>query len=284
MTTDSESAAQLEREIAQTRAHIDVTLDAIQERLSPGRLLDRALNYTRENGGAFAGNLARSVRDNPLPIALLGVGIGWLMLTGGKPRYAAEAYTGEPNYGFPAAGDAGIGERREPVESGQSMSERISGAAAGKDAPRGWAGDARDAAAAAGHRAEAARHRAVDAAGRVKDRAYHAKESAAHFVEENPLVIGALAVAAGAALGALLPTTSGEARLMGSASDRVRDAIGAEMRGMADAARSGAEKVAKNTGDGSAPARGRPVETGRSAKVEPSGAPGSASASAAEGD
>ena len=277
MTTDSESAAHLEREIAQTRAHIDVTLDAIQEKLSPGRLLDRALSYTRENGGAFAGNLGRSVRDNPLPIALLGVGIGWLMFAGGKPRYAPGGDTGEPNYGFPAVDDTGIGER---------ISEGISGAAdAGKDAAHGWASDVRDASAAAGHRAEAARHRAADAAGRVKDRAYHAKESAAHFVEENPLVIGALAVAAGAALGALLPTTRREARLMGSASDRVRDAIGAEMREMADAAKSGAETVV-GTGDRSAPtqpSQDRPPQAGRSGRAEPSGVPDPTSPSAAGG-
>lgn len=79
MTTATESPEQLEQQIARTRAEIDVTLDAIQEKLSPGRLLDQVMDYTKENGGAFAGNLGRSVRDNPVPVALLGIGLGWLM-------------------------------------------------------------------------------------------------------------------------------------------------------------------------------------------------------------
>jgi ElaB/YqjD/DUF883 family membrane-anchored ribosome-binding protein len=247
MTTDSRAAAELEREIAQTRAHIDVTLEAIQEKLSPGRLLDRALDYTKENGGAFAGNFGRSVRDNPLPIALLSIGLGWLMLAGGKPRYASEDYAGDSNYGLPAGG-------QEPIESGERMSEQVSGAAdAGKDAARGVAGGIRDAAAATRDRIEVTRHRTADAAERIKDRASQATASAGHFVEENPLVIGALAIAAGAALGALLPTTRREAEWMGSASDRVRDIVGGEMREMAGAAKSVAERAAGGE-SGSAPA------------------------------
>ncbi len=76
-------------------------------------------------------------------------------------------------------------------------------------------------------------------------------------MEENPLVIGALAVAAGAALGALLPSTAREGQLMGEASRRVKEAIGDGISEMTDAARQGAAE-----GDsGSIPAGGTMTST-----------------------
>ena len=54
----SKSAAEIEREVRQSRAEVEQTLDAIQARLSPGQLLDQAVDYFREGrGGEFARNL-----------------------------------------------------------------------------------------------------------------------------------------------------------------------------------------------------------------------------------
>jgi ElaB/YqjD/DUF883 family membrane-anchored ribosome-binding protein len=48
-------------------------------------LLDEALAFTREGPGAeFTGNLRRSVVHNPLPVALMGIGLAWLMA---RPGY-----------------------------------------------------------------------------------------------------------------------------------------------------------------------------------------------------
>jgi ElaB/YqjD/DUF883 family membrane-anchored ribosome-binding protein len=233
MTTDSEHAARLEQEIVQTRANIDMTLDAIQERLSPGRLVDRALEYTRENGGAFAGNLGRSVRDNPMPVALLGIGIGWLMLAGNRSTGPNGEYGGEPNYGFPSAGS------EERLEEGASSIVH-----AGKEEAHEWADTARRLAGATGSRVQAVREGTAEAAARMKHQAQRAKTSVGTFIEENPLAIGALAVAAGAVIGALIPTTTREREVLGPAADRVRESIGNEVREMTEAAKRGTESVA----------------------------------------
>ena len=59
--------ATLEREIDQTRANMDRTLGALERKFSPGQLLDQAMEFARENGGEFANNLGRSVKENPVP-------------------------------------------------------------------------------------------------------------------------------------------------------------------------------------------------------------------------
>ena len=83
----SKSSAQLEREAEQTRSELAVTLEELRSRISPGQLLDQTLDFAREsNAGEFVRNLGRDARDNPLPLALIGAGIAWLMMTNGRRR------------------------------------------------------------------------------------------------------------------------------------------------------------------------------------------------------
>lgn len=76
---DQKSAA-IEREIEEDRRRIEERIGAIQDRLSPGQLIDEMLAYAKGHGGAeFASNLKNSAVNNPLPVALIGVGLAWLM-------------------------------------------------------------------------------------------------------------------------------------------------------------------------------------------------------------
>src|SRR3546814_17920120 len=63
---------------------MDEPLDALQRKLSPGQLMDQALDYLRNGPGGFASNLGSRVRDNPIPVALTAVALGWLMMAGGR--------------------------------------------------------------------------------------------------------------------------------------------------------------------------------------------------------
>jgi hypothetical protein len=50
-------------------------------------MADRAISYAKGTGGAeFGRNLAGTVRGNPVPVALLGVGLAWLMLADWRGR------------------------------------------------------------------------------------------------------------------------------------------------------------------------------------------------------
>lgn len=81
MAYDSEhkTSAELQREIEMQRSRVENTIDQIQEKLSPGQLVDELLAYTKGGGGEFVASLQRNVTANPLPVALLGVSLAWLM-------------------------------------------------------------------------------------------------------------------------------------------------------------------------------------------------------------
>jgi ElaB/YqjD/DUF883 family membrane-anchored ribosome-binding protein len=82
---DHRSPDEIERDIASTRAEVSSTIDAIQAKLTPGQLMDQAYVYMKTSLPAdFGVNLGNAVRDNPLPVALIGVGIAWLAMTGSK--------------------------------------------------------------------------------------------------------------------------------------------------------------------------------------------------------
>jgi Protein of unknown function (DUF3618) len=88
----SKSSAQLEKEAQETRSELAATLDELRSRISPGQLLDQSLDFAREsNAGEFVRNLGRDARDNPLPLALIGAGIAWLMMTNSRRRDGFDA-------------------------------------------------------------------------------------------------------------------------------------------------------------------------------------------------
>lgn len=124
---------EIERDLEQTRAEVSSTLDAIQEKLTPGQLMDQAIDYWRRSAPAdFGSNLSRSVRDNPLPVALVGIGLGWLMVSSRKqePRYGAyrDDYPYDDDYRSDYATTThGYGSLDSPRydESDESMLERV---------------------------------------------------------------------------------------------------------------------------------------------------------------
>lgn len=77
--SDHKSAAELQREIEMQRTKVEDTIDQIQQKLSPGQMVDELLAYTKGGGGEFVSTLQRQVTANPLPVALLGVSLAWLM-------------------------------------------------------------------------------------------------------------------------------------------------------------------------------------------------------------
>jgi vacuolar-type H+-ATPase subunit H len=79
LDTEHKTSAELQREIELQRTRVESTIDQIQEKLSPGQLVDELLAYTKGGGGEFVASLQRNVTANPLPVALLGVSLAWLM-------------------------------------------------------------------------------------------------------------------------------------------------------------------------------------------------------------
>src|SRR5437762_100450 len=77
MTYQSE---QLEREAEEARLELAGTLDELRYRVSPGHVVDQLSDYVREGPAAeFVHNLMREIRENPLPLLLIAVGVAWLV-------------------------------------------------------------------------------------------------------------------------------------------------------------------------------------------------------------
>ena len=192
---DSKSAAEIEREVQQSRAEVEQTLDAIQARLSPGELLDQAVGYFRDGrGGEFARNLGGPITQNPIPLTLVGVGLAWMMLAGQRSARNGDrlgsAYADdwdddpdaiEQHYAGMAEGsmaylhtgaDLPAGEGYGGDRRGYGEDLKEAGRTA-KDKMGEFGDQARDAAARA-------RERVANAGASVADRAHHARERVAH--------------------------------------------------------------------------------------------------------
>jgi ElaB/YqjD/DUF883 family membrane-anchored ribosome-binding protein len=82
-TEDNRRPEEIEQDLDRTRAEVSSTIDAIQSKLTPGQMMDQAFAYARTSLPAdFGANLGNTIRDNPVPVALMGIGIAWLAMAG----------------------------------------------------------------------------------------------------------------------------------------------------------------------------------------------------------
>jgi hypothetical protein len=304
----SKSAAEIEREVHQSRAEIEQTLDAIQARLSPGQLVDQVVEYFRGGrGGEFARNLGDSITQNPIPLALVGVGLAWMMFGGQRfardgdrpgSRYWDEAespywddWDGEPeaieegHYTGLAEGSTGHMHTGAGAPAGTSYGEERGGfgedlkesSQAAKD-KLGELGDQARSAAARGrervaHAGARMRHRAHDARARASHYGRRARQGMLRSLDEQPLVLGAIGLAIGAALGAALPPSATEDRLMGEARDEALRRATKVGRAQAEKVRHAAGAVAQAARDEAAgqgltsESSSKPSTSGRSAEA-----------------
>lgn len=305
MGTDpgSKSPGQIESEVERTRSDVSGTLDALRDKLAPSQLMDQVVDqvteYARGSGGAeFARNLGASVRDNPLPVALIGAGIAWLLLSkngsGTSTTSAAPAsgqrlppaprhdgpYLGSMPVGGSDQGHMGTARARisDAMETTQERAGQVAGAAGEAVSRAGSAvGDAASRITEAGsdlaESASDAAGRAVQAVGSfgrqaagavgggmdaVQGQASSMARGLSRSVDDlsgaQPLLFGALGLALGAALGAILPRTQAEDRLLGEARDAVADRV-------SDAAREGYESVKASAGEGLGQVQERVADT-----------------------
>ena len=177
---------QLERSAERIRADLDATLDALERKLSPSQLLDRSLDYLRDHGGDLAVAVGDSVRRNPVPILVTVAGLGWLIATAVRSRASIDVTPID---------DTDIDDTLDDEFEDEFAESSFAD-------PHAVRSRFHDRVAAARARTRQAQYRAVSA------------------VEERPLLFGGLAVALGALLGAIIPRTEYEDKLVGQVRDR----------------------------------------------------------------
>lgn len=252
----SMATEQLEREVEASRDRVERTVDAIKDKMSIGQIFDDLARYAGRNGGSdMAANLGRQAKENPLPLALVGVGLAWLMFGRGHGERSSDPYA-DANFGDwgngshrPGIGDKvrgaarGAGSALNAAASGVSsaahgvanaaekIGEGVGAAVHSLTGVGAKAGEmAHDAADMIGHRAHDAGHAARDGwdhAGSYGRRAAGYTErgtrAVGDFLKDEPLLAGAIGIAVGATIGALLPSTEVEDQLFGETRDRLAD-------------------------------------------------------------
>lgn len=228
---------EIERDIRRTREEVSSTIDAIQSKLSPGQMMDQAINYARTSLPAeFGSNLNKQVRDNPLPVSLIGIGLAWLMMsdpskpkrrpssvhepvgaTGRMPLSSSDAYDspysgGSSAYSTSSEQDEGAVHRAisKVSETGEGMKNKLNETGQGM------------------------KNKAIDLSHRSQEQYNRAKTGFSHMLEEQPLIVGAIGLALGAAFGAALPRTQRENELMGHTRDDLMESATQRVSEQAD--------------------------------------------------
>ncbi len=272
----------LEREIDQQRDIIGNIVTALENKLSPGEIVDRVMRAGNGTGGEFARNLGNVVRANPMPTLLTTAGLVWLYAS---RRDSAPVHEPAPAYGSTHATTGATStasedaNSREDHGSDEGLKDKASHKASDlKDGISERASHLRE---GASHLRENASHKWSDAKDSVGEKAHNAADSVrhqagrarqgfSHMMEDNPLVIGAIALGIGALLGAALPTTGKEDELMGETGDKLRskageakDAARDKGREVAQSAREKGKETAREIRDGSSSSSGTHDSTGQ---------------------
>jgi len=76
----TQSINEIERDIEQSRAHLDLTIDRIQDRLAASGMVEDVLGSGRKNRYTDVfDNAIAVIRRNPVPVLLVAAGVGWLL-------------------------------------------------------------------------------------------------------------------------------------------------------------------------------------------------------------
>lgn len=263
------SVEQLRRESERTRAELATTVsllkeqisdtaDDIRHKVSPQHIKSEVTEYVSQKTQSWVDGLKQQIMDNPMravaagaavgfpllrlvrgtPLPLLMIGAG-LALTSKTVRDRAADVTGPlVDKAEQMLGDvtevarAVQGEARETLSSAQS---RAAGSAAdAQDKAAGLVSDLRASAAQAANFASEKLKSSMDAA---KGAAANAPEQARQTIGDNAALIGGLGIAIGAIIAAALPETKAEAKVMGRASDGMRQAAAAAAQSGFEAAK-----------------------------------------------
>jgi ElaB/YqjD/DUF883 family membrane-anchored ribosome-binding protein len=186
---------------------------------------------------------AQTIRENPLPAAMVAAGIGWLLLSDrNRSRrddsmvlYEAPLYDDGPSTAQRVI--AGARSAADRVTSGvQNVAERVTSSV--QDVAADVSEKAKSTTHVVAERAKATTHRVAESAKtatdtvaekaknatyRVSEKAKSAKRGVEDQFGESPIAVGAIAAAIGLAVGFALPASEKEKQIMGPARDDLLD-------------------------------------------------------------
>jgi hypothetical protein len=250
-------ARELRAEIEETREDMSETVNAIQERLRPGNIASNAAESIRETAAERTRDIAESepvqyVRANPIPTAMIGIGVAglaWLAFGGrdaddyrrsryGRPRnWRGSRYSAEPG-----------GSYRSPY-GGSARADYEAYGAYGREDNEGLTDRMAD---QAGEMADDVRQRAQHATRQARQKVRRAQTGLQRAWNENPLLIGAASAVLGALVALSVPETEVENEWMGERRDQmiegVQEAVREKVEDVQNAATDAANTVKEAVG------------------------------------
>src|SRR5665213_3875634 len=79
MSNVFDSPRRYEREAVETRRRLSSTLDELTSSLTPGRVLDEVMSFSRAGGGDVLRGLGGAASANPIPTLLVGAGLAMFL-------------------------------------------------------------------------------------------------------------------------------------------------------------------------------------------------------------
>jgi hypothetical protein len=234
---------ELRAEIERTREDMSETVNAIQDRLRPGNIASNAAESIRDTASETTRELVESepvmyVRANPIPAAMVGIGIAglaWLAF-GGHDANDARRHRGR---GSRERGDRTSEQYLHPDGSRGVYDRHDYGApgAYGRGTGEGVSERVADV-------ADDVRERAGEAARRARRQAARAQTSLQRTWDDNPLLIGAASAVLGALVAMAVPETHVENEWMGERRDDMVEGVQQAVRDKVDEVQNAATNAA----------------------------------------
>lgn len=239
---DGETAG-LEADIRQTQERLGDTIEEIGERFNPRRLkeevkhdirdatIGRMENMAQQTADMMVGaqrTVSAMMRENPIPVAMVGIGLGWLIWSGAQRTSSAASKQSGTNNGrsYDATGSA-RGAFASAKEKAGDMVDTLK--AKGSELAEGTQETL--------GRVETSAH---DVAEFVADESRVQARKVQGLYQDSPLIMGAAIFALGLAGGLALPATRKEAELIGETRDNFVD----KARDVAEDTKSKVQEVA----------------------------------------
>lgn len=233
------TSAEVEAEVEASRSELDRNVEALKQKMTPGQLFDEAARMMGGTGQQVASKFADQAKANPMPLAVMGLGLAWLMVSNNRSQSSGGSYgyatsetrsfvTEDMEAGYyPVGGGAETGSTGGGVSGLKDKAKDKVGAIGEK--AQGVLSNAKDklagAKSSAADSGRFAGQKLSSTAGNVRQRAsqvgHQAQRTFTDTLESEPLLIAGLGVIVGAAIGAALPNTRAEHRLMGEKRDQI---------------------------------------------------------------
>jgi ElaB/YqjD/DUF883 family membrane-anchored ribosome-binding protein len=264
---EEKSTDELRAEIEQTRERVSADVEALGTKLSPENLkaemkqaavnmkddakeavkrsVRRGADQVMDSVSSASSSVADTARANPIPLALIGIGVGWLIWNARSSSQASNRgirryrYDGSQRSLAGGYGNYDYDDDYDNASSGNRVGQTLEKlehrVREGADSVRRVASD----------KVHQAHDKMVHLEDAAKDRALRARDTARNTMEESPLLVGALALGAGIAVGLAIPSTEAEDQLVGQYRDALLDKAKSKAHELGEVAKETARRAAQ---------------------------------------